>query len=194
MPNTINQCTVFPVVYNYKENSGLKHKSIVFISDSLMRQLLSAPPASSITVVGSMSMISTSTMETRRRTDPLSLTTSRNAECSLPLSFAAHFIYTKRFFERISLIPRIMAPSFPGLTRLSSLLSMALPNGKEHILFRPAENLHLLQDPLHVLQHLDFPSMPFMKQNREIVTHVTSLLSPWLLDASVRQGSVGLGE
>ena len=29
-----NECTVFPVVYYYKENSNLKHKSIVFLADS----------------------------------------------------------------------------------------------------------------------------------------------------------------
>jgi len=29
------QCTVFPVIYYYKENSELKHKSCIFLSDSL---------------------------------------------------------------------------------------------------------------------------------------------------------------
>jgi len=29
------QCTIFPVIYYYKENSELKHKSCIFLSDSL---------------------------------------------------------------------------------------------------------------------------------------------------------------
>ena len=92
---------------------------------SSCKQSLIASAISSVSAVGSMSNIFTSTVETRWRTDPDTPTTSRKEESSLPLSFAAHFSSNRRSFVLVSRISPILTLNSSGFTRLLRFFKIA---------------------------------------------------------------------